>query len=263
MPYCTSCGKEISPDKKFCTECGEPVEPCAESIEYLPLEHAPFILPSDEQPPKKQLPKKILIFVAVIVVIALAAFYVVGLPMITGAGSSSNVTPVPTKLQTVTTPVRTYEPVVTVKYPNPVQTPVSAMKTMVQNERSDGTYLQIYNNQRKYDFGAKEIVTRNITNPPMYIHFDVIPRMVERDILVSIGTSAEHMVNSSFPDPTAWFEVKVINIDSGGVVDSRGFNREYSITTDQEFMIMKSGNYRVEMSGNGVTADVQISIGRS
>jgi hypothetical protein len=45
--------------------------------------------------------------------------------------------------------------------------------------------------------------------------------------------------------------------------DEQGFNKGYSIMTIQEFMVRAPGNYRVEMTGNDVTAEVRILTGNS
>jgi hypothetical protein len=57
--------------------------------------------------------------------------------------------------------------------------------------------------------------------------------------------------------------VTVYDASNGGIVDEQGFNKEHSTMEQQEFMVRAPGNYRVEMTGNEVTADIQILTGKS
>jgi hypothetical protein len=79
--------------------------------------------------------------------------------------------------------------------------------------------------------------------------------------MVDIGLSTEHMINATYASPLAWFEIKVLDAGSGAVVDQQGYNRDYSEMTKQEFMVRKPGNYRIEMSGSEVKAEMRFLIG--
>ena len=82
-----------------------------------------------------------------------------------------------------------------------------------------------------------------------------------RHRLVSIGTNNEHFENTTENSPYSWFEVKVLDAGSGAVLDQQGFGKDYPDVTKDFFMVRQKGNYRIEMSGNDVTADVQMLIG--
>jgi hypothetical protein len=84
--------------------------------------------------------------------------------------------------------------------------------------------------------------------------------MVSRE---KVDPSSGQMVNATYVNPNSWFEVRVLDVATGTMVDARGFNRQYSGMTKQEFMIRNSGNYRVEMAGNDVTAHIEMLIGNS
>jgi hypothetical protein len=78
---------------------------------------------------------------------------------------------------------------------------------------------------------------------------------------VDIGLSSEHTITVTYVNPNAWFEVTVFDSGNGTIVDTRGFNKDYSQITRQEFMVRTKGTYRIEMSGNDVSVDVQILTG--
>ncbi len=190
--------------------------------------------------------------VAVLAVVA--ALYFVGLPLIQGSGHSSTI--LPGQVSQTSTPV--YR---STTGPIPSTTVISG--SLTQDARYSEMYQTIYSKERTFDYGAQEVFTHTLTQPPLFIRFNVIPKMVTREKLVDIGTSQERMVTATYADPNAWFEVKVIDADTGAVVDSRGFNKEYSIMTKQEFLVRTLGNYRIEMAGNGVDASIQILTGIS
>jgi hypothetical protein len=125
------------------------------------------------------------------------------------------------------------------------------------------SYEQVYTLNKNFAFGQKEVFFQNLTRPPLYIKFNLTPAMITREKVINIGLSSEETVNATYPSPNAWFEVKVLDAGSGAVVDSRGFNKEYSVMTKQEFMVRNEGNYQVELSGNDVFAEVRILRGTS
>ncbi len=132
---------------------------------------------------------------------------------------------------------------------------------IVTDERFEETYEELYNHNLTYKFGQKEVFPVNLTRPPLFIKFNIIPTMVNRSKLVDIDLSTEHIVYAVYPDPNSWFEVRILDAVSGTVVASKGFNKEYDQQTKNEFMIREKGKYNVEMSGNGVTVNTQILVG--
>ena len=156
----------------------------------------------------------------------------------------------------MTTVMPSVLPTITTKPPTAVPTSV-----ITRDERFEETYLELYNRNLTYKFGQKETFPVDLTIPPLFIKFNVIPVMVNRSKLVDIGLSTEHTVYAVYPDPNSWFEVKVLDAVSGTFVDARGFNKEYNQYTKQEFMVREKGKYTVEMSGNGVTVTTQILMG--
>jgi hypothetical protein len=91
--------------------------------------------------------------------------------------------------------------------------------------------------------------------------FNITPGMVVREKLVDIGLSSERNITVTYVNPNAWFEVIVFDSINGTIADKRGFNKDYSQITRQEFMVRTMGTYRIEMSGNDVFVEVQILTG--
>jgi hypothetical protein len=192
----------------------------------------------------------------VICLIAVAWF--VGLPLLKGSHPTSSGgvpgTPYPT-VQSVPDPSVSVIPVATSILPVTSSTPVQHTE-----DRYETAYEQIYTLDQTFAGGQKISYNHDLTHPPLYIKFNVTPGMITRE---KVDPSSGQMVKAKYANPNAWFEVSVIDVATGTVVDARGFNKKYSGMTNQEFMIRNAGNYRVEMSGNDVSAHIEIFIGNT
>jgi hypothetical protein len=266
MPFCFSCGKEISEGQKFCEYCGtaqdisdgaapSPGQQQPPPPPPLQVTGAQSPAPFTKKPP---LPKNSVIVAGVIVLVIVAASaYFIGMPLVKGGLSPALQSPAPVNPpMAMTTVMPSVLPTITTKPPTTVPTSV-----ITRDERFEETYLELYNRNLTYKFGQKETFPVDLTIPPLFIKFNVIPVMVNRSKLVDIGLATEHTVYAVYPDPNSWFEVKVLDAVSGTFVDARGFNKEYNQYTKQEFMVREKGKYTVEMSGNGVIVTTQILMG--
>ena len=207
------------------------------------------------KPKKNQTP--LIIGGIVIVLLIIAVVYFAGMPMLKANQKSSDGF-VPSK-----TPVITYT-IVQTTLPTPqLTTEITETTTPVQilDQRLEEEYEQIYTLNQKFAFGQKVNFAHELTRPPLYIKFNLTPTKISRIRLVSIGTKSEHYENTTETSPYAWFEVKVLDAGSGAVIDQQGFGNDYSDITKQNFMVRQKGNYRIEMSGNDVIADLQMLIG--
>jgi hypothetical protein len=262
MPFCTSCGKEVASGKKFCEYCGTPLEQLSAAPATPPaMSAASGLPPTVPVKPSGGSGKTMTIAGIVVVLIIIAGVYFIGLPMISrtpGTGtflqqattlSTPAGTPFPTTHSTDTSSVS-----MTVKIPAADQT---------YEERYMETYNQVYIVNHAFTGGQKEIFTQDLTTPPLYIKFNITPKMFYGEKTVDIGLSSERVVNTSYTSPSAWFTVSIYDADNGGLVEEQGFNKEYSVMTKQEFMVRAPGNYRIEMTGNDVIAEVRILTGKS
>jgi hypothetical protein len=258
MRFCISCGKEVTPGKKFCEYCGTPLEQPA------PAPAAPGIPPAVPSAPA--LPQaapvkpsggsgKTLIFAGIIVVLVIvAAIYFIGLPMMSGSpGTGSTlrqVTTVPTQILPVPTtvlPAATPEPI---SITNP---PVN----QVYEEKYTQTYREVFAINKPFVGGQKELFNQDLTNPPLYIKFNITPKIEVGEKIDDVGQT----VSTSYISPNSWFKVKIYDAGTGAIIEEQGFNKGFSVTTQQEFMVRVPGTYRVEISGNDVVADVRILTG--
>jgi hypothetical protein len=168
--------------------------------------------------------------------------------------------PVPTLVPSTPVPrLTTYaQPSKTPSLPPTTVTPLETLEV-----RYGESYEQVYTLNKDFAFGQKEVFSHDLTRPPLYIKFNLTPDMITRQKVINIGLSSETTINTTYTSPNAWFEVKVLDAGSGAVIDKRGFNKDYSVMTKQEFMVRNKGNYQVELSGNDVFAEVRILIGTS
>jgi hypothetical protein len=245
----------VRPGVKFCENCGTPVEQPSASPELLATPPAPVTMA--KKPPASA---RTLVTIAVAGIICLiAAAWFVGLPLLKGpqqavtdTGVSGTPTPVVPNFPDPTTAV---VPVITTLPPAVPTTPVQHTE-----DRYETSYEQIYTLDQVFAGGQKISYSHDLTRPPLYIKFNVTPGMISRE---KVDPSSGKMVNATYANPNAWFEVKVLDAATGAMVDARGFNRQYSGMTKQEFMIRNAGNYRVEMSGNDVSAHIEMLIGNT
>jgi hypothetical protein len=199
----------------------------------------------------------------IVLCIVITAFFA-GIPMLKPDQNSSH------GLTPSTTPVVTYTPDTTAlptqQYMNGMPEPTILPETPtlaipLRDERRGVDYVIVNTLDQTFSFGQRVNFTYNLTSPPLYIRFKLIPTMISRHRLVSIGTNNEHYENTTEISPNAWFAVTVSDAGTGIVIDKQGFGKDYRYEKDQEFMVRKKGNYRIEISGNEVTADVQMLIG--
>jgi hypothetical protein len=258
MSFCTSCGAEISADKKFCTSCGAPMDqptgPVAPGspvpVQPVPGEPTPVIKPG--------IPKKTLLIIGIVaVLVIIAAVYVAGLPMLKAFFPQQ---PVPTPVPSTTAPRMT-------TYAQPSKTSSLGSTTVTPLEIFEvhygKSYKQVYKLTKNFASGQKEVFSHDLTSPPLLIKFSLIPDMQTRDKVINIGLSSETTIKTTYPSPNAWFEISVLDAGSGAVIDKQGFHKGYSEMTEQEFMVRNQGNYNVEISGNDVLAEVRILSGTS
>jgi hypothetical protein len=261
MPFCTSCGKEVPPGKKFCEYCGTPVEQPAAAPSAPAAPPAVTAVPVSPAPvpvsPSGGSGKKMIIAGILVVLVIIAGVYFFGLPLISGSSGSGSTLPQPTSVQTQSlTPLPTSLPTVPVNTPGPAGTSAASQ---TYEEKYTETYNQVYSVNRAFVGGQKEVFTQDLRSPPLYIKFKITPDIEVGEKVNDVG----NMVSTSYVSPNAWFKVYVYDAGNGALIEQQGFNKGFSITEQQEFMVRAPGTYRVEISGNAVTADVRILTGKS
>jgi hypothetical protein len=266
MQFCTTCGKETAPGKKFCEYCGTPLEQPVVAPS-APIPPAPAVPAAPVSPPPVPATSsggsgKTLVIVGIIaVLIIIAGVYFIGLPIISGSSGAHSTLQQATTLPTgALTPFPTYP---SMKITDTSDTATNPPASQTYEEKYTETYYLVYSANHAFNGGQKEIFTQDLTTPPLYIKFNITPKMFYGEKTVNIGLSSEHVVDVSYISPNAWFKVQIYDADNGVLKEEQGFNKGYSIMTKQEFMVRAPGNYRVEMTGNDVNAEVQILTGKS
>jgi hypothetical protein len=264
MPFCTSCGKEVTPGKKFCEYCGTPLDqPAAQSAPATPPVVPPAAVNYQSVPvkPSGGSRKAMVIAGIVVILVVIAGVYFVGLPIISRSPANG---PAAGQVTALPTPPLTPSPT-TPAMPatgGAVALGIPAASETYEEEYME-TYNQVYSINHAFIGGQKEVFTQDTSVPPLYIKYNITPKMFSGEKTVDIGLPSEHLVNLSYISPNAWFKVRVYDVGNGVIVEEQGFNKEHSIMTKQEFMVRAPGTYRVEMTGNDVIAEVRILTGKS
>lgn len=258
MPFCTSCGKEVAPGKKFCEFCGTPLEQSAAapavSVPSPAVPAAPVSLsPVPVQPAGGG--KTPIIAGIIVVVLIIAGIYVIGLPVISGSSGTGPALPQVTASPAQVPAVQptTYLPAVT---PEPVSTSVPSGSETYE-EKYTQTYHEVFSVNQPFVGGQRQLFSQDLTSPPLYIKFNITPTMEAGEKIDEIG----HTISTLYISPNSWFKVRVYDAGTGALIEEQGFNKGFSVTTQQEFMIRTPGSYRVEISGSEVVAEVHILTG--
>ncbi len=256
MAFCTECGKELTHGTKFCESCGAPVDQNAAPVQ----QPEPAVTQTPATPPPPPQKKGIMVLpvlgiIILILVLAAGAWYL-GLLTPQKSGTVTPAVPSPTSVAIVQEPTLVPVPATTTVLP----TSPSVRKL---EGRYEEYYDEIYTLDQSFSNGQKETFTYDVTTPPLYIKYDITPRQITREKVINIGTSSEQTIQVSYPSPTAWFEVKVLYADNGGVVEKKGYGGDYPDVPKSEFMVRSAGNYRIEFSGSDVTAKISVLQGKS
>ena len=186
-----------------------------------------------------------------------AGVYFVGLPYLQKT-KATTVTPPVTMVQTVTLPKT---PDVPETMPELSPTPTKTVRKF--EGRYEESYDEIYTLNQFFAFGQKENFAYDLTEPPLYVKFNLTPRLITREKTINIGLSTEQTINVTYPNPNAWFEIKVLDANNGAVIEDQSYGKDFPDVTKSEFMVRNPGNYRIEFSGNDVTAEISVLRGTS
>lgn len=128
-------------------------------------------------------------------------------------------------------------------------------------------YIQIYSTTQSFGWNITA-VSFNLAKPPMIIDFAVIPVNITgtKVITSKIRSKADETISYDYISPYSWFEISVREKTTGKILNKDGFGtyKQYSDDTGKDvprrLKIMQPGNLLIEMSGNQITATVNISV---
>jgi len=256
MPFCQACGAEIKPGKNFCSNCGTPAALPAEPSPPLAASGPPPEPAAVSQEPAQPVPaapshsRERLIIAGVMGAAILGIIIFIGIPLVQ-----------PPHVQ----------PAVPVMYPVTVPAPSSpaathaffatAVPTAAVVYRAGEGYDLVFS--RKYDPGpVRDVFSYTLDQPPLVIECEMNPNMVSREKMVDIGTSSERYITTTYANPSAWLELKIVRADTGKVETMISFSKNYVGMLKQEYTLRAPGNYRFEISGNLVSPDVRLLLKR-
>jgi hypothetical protein len=106
-------------------------------------------------------------------------------------------------------------------------------------------------------------VSFGLENPPLVIDYTVTPMNITntKDVDYKIITTVFHeklTINREYEQD--WFKVVVRDRDTGKVVMEDGYGKTYSLEQKRQLVVYKSGNYRVEFTGEFVTVDLTMKV---
>ena len=259
MVFCTECGCELSPGTKFCESCGAPAEPSpGGAIPTIPEPNpGPQQIPVIPPPPKPSILVPVLIIGCIILVAVIAAgLWFVGLPYLEKNGIPVISTPAQTPVPTPVPGIPVQQEILPVQTLSLTVTTTSPVRKL--EGRYEEYYDEIYTLNHFFAFGATESFSHNLTTPPLYVKYNLTPKLLTREKRIDIGRASEETILITYPNPNAWFEIKVLDSSNGAVIEKHGYGKDYPDVTKSEFMVRSPGNYRIEFSGNDVTADISI-----
>jgi hypothetical protein len=252
MPFCTSCGEEMTAGTKFCESCGAP----ADQMPVTTVPETPVMVPRPPlvppPPPKKPMTFPIIIGIVVVLAVIAAGVFFVGLPYLQKNTSAAKTIPVPSTMPVTSTQA----PVLAENTPAPLATPTTPARKL--EGRFEQYYEEVYTHNQFFAFGQKETFPYDLTTPPLYIKYNLTPHLITREKVINIGLSSERTINVTYPNPNAWFAIKVLDANNGAVIDEEGYGKDYPDVPKGEFMVRNPGNYRIEFSGNDVTAEISV-----
>jgi len=171
----------------------------------------------------------------------------------------------------VPTPIVTKGPTpvyVTIETPylTPVPTFITEYRTIPIIPPVNEDYVIIYSLKNQPFSYNRSAVSFDLKNPPMLIDFsltvDKITRNVEGDSRELKNEWTSYQTNTI--DPNAFFEVIVREKSTGKIILQDGFgqSKQYGTENPRHLKIFGAGDYLIELFGNKVLANVNLSVKR-
>jgi hypothetical protein len=162
-------------------------------------------------------------------------------------GSGVPTTPVPTSAfveatlipsETVTvTPEGTY------RNPPPPEN-VTANLTLLDQKKLVFVY-----NRTAYNY--------NLQAPPLLIEYTLtVPNITKTRVVTDPVSGSDSTVSITYPDPQAFFEVTVKDLETKRILVRDGYGGQYDVSYSKKLWVRYPGSYYIEFFGNKVTANI-------
>jgi hypothetical protein len=135
-----------------------------------------------------------------------------------------------------------------------------------QPTATEVVYVEVLN--KEYLFRANTTALEyQAEHAPLFIDVTLKPNIVTRGTVERDPTCTPtefntclRAVTATYPDPTAWFTLKVINLNTGQLMAQDGYGREYDVSEEIRLSMKAPGLYRIEMTGNRLSAVVRLRV---
>ena len=124
-------------------------------------------------------------------------------------------------------------------------------------------YVTIYSNDMEYQEGNAYRISFDLKNPPMIIHYTVVPYNITTVKWFSPRDAAKLIDTATIVRPyeNAWFRVKIY--EDGSLVDEAGWGRDLAIPlTTQEIVVRGPGDYKIEFAGEYTKVRTEVLVQR-
>ena len=117
--------------------------------------------------------------------------------------------------------------------------------------------------------GGREVVLRTPRWEDLDDLLELINSLVEERAEIIVDTKAytsrfgnkeDEIVTTTYPSPSAWFEVIVRNKTTGEIVLQDGYGVNYTQDYFKRNKILTTGNYQIDFRGNDVTTDIAMRV---
>lgn len=207
------------------------------------------------------------LFPVIIVLLVVASACVAPPKPSSASNSSANASqPGATGSALATTPTPQY---VTLETPVQTLTPLNT-KTATATATTPPPYVwvEIYRTKQYFSFNQTAF-SFDLKNPPMLIHYNVVPVNVTgtREIWShwdAPGGPTIETITYDYYSPYSWFEVTVRNKNTGQVLLQDGFGnsygKQYSQDINRTLKVLNRGNVLIQLDGNLITATVDVKV---
>ncbi|MGE5831855.1 MAG: hypothetical protein ACM3X8_02960 [Methanomicrobiales archaeon] len=173
-----------------------------------------------------------------------------------GGGSSSGTTVVPT----TTSPL-----IQATLMATPTTTPISGTSYRGPPPEDNATAnLTLFDEQKMGPSYIGTAYNLNLTNTPLLIDLTMTVPNITRTVAEKDPTvvpsendpNPTRTATKTYPDPTAWFEVTVMDLKTKHIIARGGYGRTYDVSTHKQVWVRYPGSYHIEFTGARLTADV-------
>jgi hypothetical protein len=169
-------------------------------------------------------------------------------PKVTPVGSKITPTPTSTSpfIQATITPVESVTGTTPAAYRTEPPTPnATANLTVLDRKKLPFSY-------------NKTAYTYTLDNPPLLIDYTLtVPNITKTRVVTDPVTGGDKTVSITYPDPNAWVELTVKDLETNRIIVRSGYGGQYDVSYSKKVWIRYPGDYYLEFSGNLVFADVE------